>query len=124
LQLATECEQLNIGALDVPLASKWLTIYYGNSYIPDRDLRTIHFCFPSPALARVSSELKTTIQIFSFISFFKEWTEQLFHYGHNPLHRNLSSLDCLEKFHSRIINGLVDDRFDKKAIPVRKYFNH
>jgi hypothetical protein len=56
--------------------------------------------------------------------FFKEWTEQLFHYGHNPLHRNLSSLDCLEKFHSRIINGLVDDRFDKKAIPVRKYFNH
>jgi len=30
----------------------------------------------------------------------------------------------LEKFHSRIIHGLVDDRFDKKAIPVRKYFNH
>jgi hypothetical protein len=58
LQLATECEQLNIGALDVPLASKWLTIYYGNSYIPDRDLRTIHFCFPTPALARVSSKLK------------------------------------------------------------------
>ncbi|CAF3653024.1 unnamed protein product [Rotaria sordida] len=97
---ATECEQMNIGVMDVPLSSKWLTIYYGNTFIPDRELRIIHFCFHSPTVAR-------------------EWTEQLFQYGHNPLLRNLSSLDCLGKFHSRIINGLVDDRFDKKAIPVR-----
>jgi len=101
VQGANECEQVNIGTLDVPLASKWLTIYYGNSYIPERDLRVIHFCFQSPVVAR-------------------EWTEELFRYGHNPLLRNLSSLECLEKFHSRIIHGLVDDRFDKKAIPVRK----
>ncbi|CAF4178785.1 unnamed protein product [Rotaria sp. Silwood2] len=97
---ATECEQMNIGVMDVPLSSKWLTIYYGNTFIPDRELRVIHFSFHSPTVAR-------------------EWTEQLFQYGHNPLLRNLSSLECLEKFHSRIINGLVDDRFDKKAIPVR-----
>ena len=50
----------------------------------------------------------------------QEWAEQLFQYGHNPLLRNLSSLECLEKLHSRIINGLISDRFDKKAIPVRK----
>jgi hypothetical protein len=44
---------MNLGAPDVSLASKWLTIYYGNSFIPDRDLRIIHFSFPSPAFARV-----------------------------------------------------------------------
>jgi hypothetical protein len=97
---ASECDQINIGALGAPLSSKWLTIYYGNSFIPDRDLRIIHFCFQSPAVAR-------------------EWTEQLFQYGHNQLLRNLSSLECLEKIHSRILNSLVDDRFDKKTIAVR-----
>ncbi|CAF1016252.1 unnamed protein product [Rotaria sp. Silwood1] len=97
---AIECEQMNIGVMDVPLSSKWLTIYYGNTFIPDRELRVIHFSFHSPIVAR-------------------EWTEHLFQYGHNPLLRNLSSLECLEKCHSRIINGLIDDRFDKKAIPVR-----
>jgi hypothetical protein len=54
-QGASECELLNIGTLDVPLASKWLSIYYGNSFIPDRDLRIIHFCFQSPAAARVEN---------------------------------------------------------------------
>ncbi|CAF0980766.1 unnamed protein product [Adineta steineri] len=102
---ASECEQIHIGVLDVQLSSKWLTIYYGNSFIPDKDLRIIHFCFHSPTVAR-------------------EWTEQLFQYGHNPLLRNLSSLECLEKMHSRIINGLVDDRFDKKAISVRNLIQY
>ncbi|CAM4854342.1 unnamed protein product [Rotaria socialis] len=97
---AIENDQMNIGIKDVPLSSKWLTIYYGNTFVPDRDLRVIHFFFPSAAIAR-------------------EWTDKLFQYGHNPLLRNLSSLDCLEKIHSRIVFGLVDDRFDKKAISVR-----
>jgi hypothetical protein len=59
----------------------------------------------------------------NFFSIKKEWADQLFFYGHNPLLRNLSSLECLEKFHSKIINSLVDDRFDKKAIPVRRYLS-
>ena len=46
---------MNIGVLDVPLTFKWLTIYYGNTFIPDRDLRVIHFCFQSPTVARVKS---------------------------------------------------------------------
>lgn len=45
----------------------------------------------------------------------------MFQYGHNPWLRNLSSLECLEKCHSKLIHSLVDDRFDKKAIPVRKF---
>ncbi|UJR30175.1 hypothetical protein I4U23_017715 [Adineta vaga] len=95
---ASDCEQIHIG-VRTPLSDKWLTIYYGNSFVPDRDLRIIHFCFSSPSIAR-------------------EWTDQLFQYGHNPLLKNLSTLECLEKFHSRIINGLIDDRGDK-TISVR-----
>lgn len=51
----------------------------------------------------------------------KEWTAKLFQYGHNPLVRNLSCLNCLEKLHSRIIYGLVEERGDKKVIRVKKY---
>ncbi|CAF1212762.1 unnamed protein product [Adineta ricciae] len=95
---ALDCEQIHIG-VRASLEDKWLTIYYGNSFVPDRDLRIIHFCFSSPTIAR-------------------EWTEQLFQYGHNPLLRNLSGLECLEKFHSRTVNSLIDDRSDK-TISVR-----
>ncbi|CAF5128659.1 unnamed protein product, partial [Rotaria magnacalcarata] len=59
---AIENDQMNIGIKDVPLSLKWLTIYYGNTFVPDRDLRVIHFSFPSTAIAR-------------------EWTDKLFQYG-------------------------------------------
>jgi len=52
---------------------------------------------------------------------FEEWAEQLFQYGHNPLRRNLSSLECLEKFHTKIVNVLVENRFGKRAIAVQRY---
>ncbi|CAF2635840.1 unnamed protein product [Rotaria sp. Silwood2] len=88
----------NIGDLDVSIASKWLTIYYGNTYVAT-ELRLIHFYFERSSTA-------------------EEWTERLFQFGHNQILRNLSSLDCLEKLHSRIINGLIDS--DKKTISVRR----
>jgi hypothetical protein len=52
-QGAHECEQVNIGELDVPLVHKWLSIYYGPSFVPDRDLRIVHFSFQSAQLAQV-----------------------------------------------------------------------
>ncbi|CAF3790284.1 unnamed protein product [Rotaria socialis] len=90
-------DQNHIGLLDVPVTSKWLTIYYGNTFVAS-ELRIVHFYFESPSLAR-------------------EWTEKLFQLGHNQILRNLSSLDCLEKIHSKIIHGLID--LDKRKIPVR-----
>ncbi|CAF5086450.1 unnamed protein product [Rotaria sp. Silwood1] len=89
----------NIGVLDVPIASKWLTIYYGNTYVPT-ELRLIHFYFESPSIA-------------------ERWAKQLFQFGHNQILRNLSSLDCLEKLHSRIIHGLIDP--DRKTISVKSF---
>ena len=64
-QGANECEHMNLGALDVPLSSKWLTIYYGNSYIPDRDLRIIHFCLPSSTIAQVENRFVKQLTILS-----------------------------------------------------------
>ncbi|CAF4392246.1 unnamed protein product, partial [Didymodactylos carnosus] len=100
---AIKCEQMNIGA-DVPVQDKWLTIYYGHTFVPDRELRAIHFCFESPSLA-------------------KEWADELFQYARNPFLRNLSALELLEKIHSKIVNGLVEevrqDRQDRKEIAVR-----
>ncbi|CAF1262910.1 unnamed protein product [Rotaria magnacalcarata] len=90
-------DQNHIGVLDVPVTSKWLTIYYGNTFVAS-ELRIVHFYFESTSLAR-------------------EWTEKLFQLGHNQILRNLSSLDCLEKIHSKIIHGLLD--LDKRKIPVR-----
>ncbi|CAF4599281.1 unnamed protein product [Rotaria sp. Silwood1] len=89
----------NIGVLDVPIQSKWLTIYYGNTYVPT-ELRLIHFYFESPSIA-------------------ERWAKQLFQFGHNQILRNLSSLDCLEKLHSRIIHGLIDP--DRKTISVKSF---
>ncbi|CAF0835097.1 unnamed protein product [Rotaria sordida] len=87
----------NIGVLDVPIASKWLTIYYGNTFVAS-DMRLIHFYFESPSIA-------------------EEWAERLFQFGHNQILRHLSSLGCLEKLHSRIINSLID--VNRKTISVR-----
>jgi hypothetical protein len=42
-----------MGALDVPLASKWLTIYYGETFVPSPDLRILHFSCISQSIARV-----------------------------------------------------------------------
>ncbi len=50
-----------MGGLDIPLSSKWLTIYYGNTFIPDRDLRIIHFCFQLPTVARVENLFLTKL---------------------------------------------------------------
>ncbi|CAF0790607.1 unnamed protein product [Adineta steineri] len=96
---AEQCRKVNIGTLGDPLLSKWLTINYGDTFVPSPYLRTIHFSCKSRKIA-------------------EEWTKQLFYYGHNQRLRNLSSLECLEKFHSKIINSLIN--FDTQTISVRK----
>ncbi|CAF4367532.1 unnamed protein product, partial [Didymodactylos carnosus] len=93
-------EQMNID-VDVPVQDKLLTIYYGHTFVPDKELCAIHFCFDSPSLV-------------------KEWTDELFQYARNPFLRNLSGLQLLEKIHSKIVNGLVEEvRQDRKEIAVR-----
>ncbi|CAF1292687.1 unnamed protein product [Didymodactylos carnosus] len=95
-----KCEQMNID-VDVPVQDKLLTIYYGHTFVPDKELCAIHFCFDSPSLV-------------------KEWTDELFQYARNPFLRNLSGLQLLEKIHSKIVNGLVEEvRQDRKEIAVR-----
>ncbi|UJR16323.1 hypothetical protein I4U23_003229 [Adineta vaga] len=92
---AEDCPELQYGGI---LTSRWLTIYYGNTFVPTQNFRIIHFAF----------QYSTTAS---------EWAGRLFQYGHNQLLRNLSSLDCLEKIHSKIYHELLDR--DKGIIPVR-----
>ncbi|CAF4196746.1 unnamed protein product, partial [Adineta steineri] len=40
---AEQCRKVNIGTLGDPLLSKWLTINYGDTFVPSPYLRTIHF---------------------------------------------------------------------------------
>jgi len=50
--------------------------------------------------------------------FHQEWADQLFRLSHNSRLKNLSSLECLEKIHSKIIHGLINSN---KSLPVQRY---
>lgn len=39
--------------LDAPRSSKFVSIYYGNTFVASNDLRIIHFIFQSPNSAQV-----------------------------------------------------------------------
>lgn len=41
------------GVLDVPIRSKCVSIYYGNTFVVSNELRIIHFIFELPIVAQV-----------------------------------------------------------------------
>ncbi|CAF1472156.1 unnamed protein product [Adineta ricciae] len=95
---AKNCPELKLHLLDGWFATKWLTLSYGNTFVPSHNFRTVHFVFKSSEVAR-------------------KWTKQLFEYGHNQLLRNLSSLNCLEKIHSKLIHETLDR--ENNIIPIK-----
>lgn len=104
--------------LDVSLALKWVSIYYGHTFVPSNELRIIHFCFKTPNLARVGKLFLFEKEIFRFN---QEWAEQLFRLARHSKLKSLSCLECLEKIHSKIIHGLINS--DKK-IPIQRYYSY
>jgi hypothetical protein len=62
-----ECfEEIKFGTLDVSLALKWVSIYYGNTFVVSNDLRIIHFCFKTPTIARVEKDFNEISSICFF----------------------------------------------------------
>lgn len=57
LHQGADClDKYGFGVTDVPLISRWLSIYYGNNYGVS-DLQIVHFCFKTQAIAKVEERL-------------------------------------------------------------------